>query len=205
MSCHNIEGAWQHQEVVIGWYPYTVLRSTPVLTKPGGGNLIGTLGQGNGIGLQSVRNPSHSKTPSKRPLVRGYAWCYSRSQGWAGWVKFDDIKFDQNPSKPPLKGPAGLDFEVGRTKPAHKQPSGCGSVSKTKPKRCVDSRETYLRYSPRGTAFHYLHKDDVVKLLIVDGPQGFAFCEVLKVSTGSAAKKGSRGWILAEALKECHA
>jgi hypothetical protein len=164
------------------------------------------LAPGAGIGVQSARNPKRSPNPPQRQSVIGvdgarWVWCYSRAGSQTGWVRFDDIEYARDLSKPPLSGPARLDFEVGRTHPKAKKPSGCGKPSPTKPLRRVKSVDTYLRYSPRGTAFHHLHEGDLVRLLLVNGPQGFAFCEVRKVGCNATAKVGSRGWILQNSLE----
>ncbi len=205
MTCHGFERAFQHDEVRIGWYPYRALVETQIRTMPGAGPVKGVLAPGEGVGRQSVRNPVGS-TPKQRPSVRGadgdaYCWVYSRYRSNTGWVRALDIEHQADPAKKPLTGPAYLDFEVGRTEPGPKKPSGCGRPSPTKPVRRVDVTDTYLRYSPRGTAFHYLHRNDTVRLLLVNGPQGFAFCEVLTTSRSSACKPGAQGWVLASSLK----
>jgi hypothetical protein len=204
MPCHGIAGAFQHDDVKIGWYPYRAIRTTEIRSLPGAGDVRKTLAPGEGIGVQSVRNPTGSSFPAQRQSVirsgKQYVWCYSRSLSKTGWVPFFDIEYHPDANKPPLGGPAGIDFEVGRSRPVQKKPSGCGKVSKTKPVRRVAAEDTYLRYSPRGTAFHNLHRGDRVKLLIVDGPSGFAFCQVVQIGHGATVYRGTRGWILASSL-----
>lgn len=205
-ECYGIKGAFQHPDVRIGWAPFVSLVETEVRTNPGGGHLLKSLIKGGGVAYQSVRNPNGSSNPALRPTVtvegEEYAWVYTRAGDVTGWIRRDDIARDPNSaSKPPLSGPGGLDFEIGRTTPLPKRPSGCGRVSKTKPLRRVAARETYLRYSPRGTAFHYLHRDDVVRLLLVDGAHGFGFGEVISRAPNSAVKVGSRGWMMQESLE----
>jgi hypothetical protein len=201
-ECHGFAKAYQHPDVRIGWAPYVAVTETEIRSNPGGGTLLKSLIKGGGVGYQSVRNPTGSLNPELRLPVHvygeEYAWVYSRAGTITGWIRLADIAPDPNAgSKSPLRGPGGFDFEIGNplTPPLPKRPSGCGSISKTKPLRRVASRETYLRYSPRGTAYHYLHKDDIVRLLLVDGPHGFGFCEVVEARQGSPLRPGTRGWI----------
>lgn len=209
--CFGIYRAFQHPSVCIGWRPYRAVRETQIRTQPGAGQLVKVVPKGGGIAVQSARNPERSAEPPTRlPHVRNdgkeFVWCYSRAGTLQGWVAKEDIEYHQDLTKPPLDGPAGYDFEIGRPRedggwgPREKKPNGCGKISLTKPLRKVIADETYLRLSGRGTAFHYLEKGDIVKLYIVDGPAGFAFCEVVSAFPGSSAKRGTRGWILQESL-----
>jgi hypothetical protein len=205
VSCHGIRAAYQHNEVNIGWFSFRAIRRTLVRTKPGAGNVIDFLDQGRYCGRQSVRNPHRKSDPAMRLSQRGadgqfHCWVYTRKETATGWVAVRDLDQFADPDKRPLTGPAGLDFEVGRGTPALKEPSGCGKVSGERPIKRVQARETYLRYSPRGTAFHYLHRGDLVKLLIVDGPQGFCFVEVVQSSRDGGVPREARGWVLAESL-----
>lgn len=199
-ECFGISRAFMHPDVRIGWYPARTRVATVITTKPGGGLLVKSLIEHAGIALQSVRNPRGEADPPMRPPVTGidgekYAWCYSRAGTLAGWIAVDDVEPDPNAaSKPPLLGPAGRDFEVGRTLPQEKKPSGCGRISRTKPLRRVEARDTFLRYSERGSAFHYLHAGDVVRLILVDAPHGFCFVEVQQAGPGSSVHPGYRGW-----------
>lgn len=197
MECHGIKGAFQSIDVRIGWYPAVAERPTAVRTSPrADGRVLKEIPKGGGVGMQSVRNPTGSATPSRRPSRNGYVWCYTRAGSVTGWVFEDDLGPDEDSlSKPPLNGPAGYDFEVYRTLPQPKKPSGCGKRSLTQRTLTVAAREVFLRYSPRGTAFHYLHRGEKVKVLIALGPHGFIFVEVVEGET-----KGSRGWTTAGAL-----
>lgn len=207
MECYGLKGAYQHPDVRIGWAPYVTTQDTEIRSDPDGGTLLKSLIKGSGVAWQSVRNPSGSPTPPLRmPIHRNgytYVWVYSRAGTHTGWIRYDHIKEDSDSIfKPPLLGPGGFDFEIGRTLPLPKKPSSCGRVSHSRPKRKVKARETYLRYSERGTAFHYLHRGDIVQLLLVDAAHGFAFCEVLVVyNPNSGARIGTRGWIQQEALE----
>lgn len=203
--CHNLPGAYQHPDVRIGWAPYVCVDHTEIMTNPIWGKVRKIVPRGGGVAYQSARNPTGSKTPPLREprIIDGikYVWVYSRAGCIQGWVRRDQIQPDPDSLlKPALLGPAGYDFEIGRTDPLPKKPSGCGRLSTTKPIKTVSVTDTYLRYSPRGTAFHFLHKGDKIQLFIVDGPHGFAFGEVVEVKPGSAARVGSKGWILHESL-----
>lgn len=206
MGCHGVEGAFQHPEVNIGWRLGVARRSTEIRTKPGRGELVGRLDGGDGCGIQTVRNPDRKAEPETRPSVDGrdgeqYIWVYARAGSKTGWVRKDDIeRLPVDRDKPPLRGPAGLDFEVGRTRPRKKRPSGCGHVSNNQPTKTVNAADAHLRYSPRGTSFHYLHRGDRVQVLLADEGQGFHFVEITDTDADGSARTGGRGWILAEAL-----
>lgn len=207
--CHGLSGAFGHPAVRIGWYPYRARWATEVRTRPqrGGGSLLKSVRGGAGLAYQSTRNPDHEPlNPHHRPPIKNddgelFAWVYTRAGTIAGYVPLGDIEVDPDAaSKPELLGPAGRDWEVGRTLPLLKKKSGCGELSAVRPIREVKARETYLRYSPRGTAFHYLHRGDLVKILIVNAGHGFCFGEVVGVSPYSGARIGSRGWLLHNVL-----
>ena len=206
MSCHRIDGAFQSNEVNIGWRLGQARLLTEIRTKPGGGELVGHLDTTDGCGIQTVRNPDRLPAPPTRPPLHGadhdtHIWVYARNGSDTGWVREQDIAHEPvNLAKPPLRGPAGRDFEVGRTLPAMKPPSGCGKLSVNQPVKIVDVREAHLRYSPHGTSFHYLHRGDHVKVLIVNAPQGFHLVEVLHTDPDGSAPTGTRAWIIAEAL-----
>ncbi len=206
-ECYGVARAFQHPDVVIGWGPFVAIRPTEIRTNPGAGTLLKTLPKGGGMGYQSVRNPTSDPSPPLRLPVtvygEKYAWVYSRAGTQTGWVKLADIAPDPNSaSKPPLLGPGGWDFEIDRTPPRVKKPNNCGKLSATEPLRQVQATEVYLRYSARGTAFHYLHEGDVVKLLIVNAEhKAFAFVEVQEARQGSPLRKGTRGWVQQVALK----
>jgi hypothetical protein len=210
MTCFAVNQAFQHPEVNIGWFPFRAKRQTNIRTIPGAGNVIGSVEARRGLGVQSVRNPRHESQIARRGAEHArdgslWVWCYRREGSTTGWICIDDIETDPDPHKPPLKGPAGLDFEVGRTSPGHKSPSGCGDDirdrSRQERARVVKAQDVYLRYSPRGTAKHYLHHGNKVLLLLANGPHGFVFVEVLTCTEDSPARPGTRGWISAAALQ----
>lgn len=206
MPCHNIDGAHQHGDVNIGWFPFKVTRPTVILSKPGAGTILRTITAGKGIGVQSARNPDCKPNPPQRRAVVGadgrhYYWCYAREGAKTGWIEVDHVAFDRDLNKPPLSGPAGEDFEVGRTKPTRGRGPGCGKLSQSKPTRIVDATTLHFRYSPRGTSKHYLHRGDRVRVLIANSPHGFHLVQVLKAASDGSVRAGMRGWVLAEELK----
>ena len=202
-ECHNTPRAFQHPDVYIGWYPYRVKGPTAVRTAPSPAQHVGRtlkiVPTGGGVAVQSIRNPRQDPLPPRRPSYRGYIWVYTRNGAIQGWAPATEIEPDpQAASKPALDGPAGYDFEVGRTLPSGtKKPNGCGDVSPTKPVRYVIATDTYLRYSARGTAFHYLHSGDSVRILHSNCPGGFAFVEVLH---SISCPDHTRGYVLHESL-----
>lgn len=205
MTCFGLAGAFQHSDVSIGWYPGRATVSTEILSKPGGGHVVDALPAGDGFCRQSVRNPLCSATPSLRPAVLGsdgrrYVWGYRRDGSKTGWVRADHVERDPAAyRKREAKGPAGEDFEAGRGVPRRGLKSGCGKLSLSKPERRVKARDVHLRYSPHGTSFHYLHAGDVVRLLLVDGPQGYVFVQVIEAD--GSARSGVRGWVAATGLE----
>jgi hypothetical protein len=205
MPCYGLPGAFQHPEVVIGWYRMRAIRATDVRTAPGAcGIVVKTASKGATLGRQSVRNPDSRPDPPRRDgvLIDGvmWVWCYTLSGSAQGWVNVADLREEIDFNVTALNGPGHYDFEVFRSLPRVKKNNGCGTLSPTRPIKTVRSVDTYLRYSGRGTAFHYLHRGDRVRVLISDAPAGFCFVEVVEVAPGSAAKVGSRGWLLHEAL-----
>ena len=201
-------GAFQHNEVRIGWRLGEAKAETRIRTKPGAGEVLDVLEPGRHCGIQSVRNPDGKPDPVTRPSVTGanghkYIWVYARQGGKTGWVRSDHIE-RTGPSQPPtrpLGGPTpdGHDFEVGRTEPKEKPQSACGRRSASTPTRTVDAQEMHLRYSPRGTSFHYLHKGDKVKVLLENAGE-FSFVEVIDAAPDGSAKRGTRGWVMREFL-----
>jgi hypothetical protein len=208
MSCHGQQGAFQHHEVNIGWRLGAARTATEVRTKPGAGVVLHRMDAGDGCGIQSVRNPDRRANPATRPSVPGagddrYIWVYARDGGITGWARSKDIRREP-PGDPqhPLGGPTGLhhDFEIGLTKPKIKKgQSACGHPSAHTPQMTVVAEEMHLRYSPRGTSFHYLHRGDEVRALLVDASE-FSFVEVVRAAADGSAKHGSRGWVMAQFL-----
>jgi hypothetical protein len=208
MSCHGLTGAFQHPDVNIGWRLGEAKVETTIRTKPGAGEVLHVLEPGRHCGIQSVRNPDRKLDPETRPPVPGanghqYIWVYARKSGKTGWARKDHIE-RTGPSRPPerpLGGPTEErhDFEVGRTEPKRKSPSACGHRSANTPTKTVSAQEMHLRYSPRGTSFHYLHKGDKVKLLL-DGAGEFSFVEVIRAAADGSARRGTRGWVMRDFL-----
>ena len=204
MTCYGVDRAFQHPDVRIGWYPMRTIEETELRTYPGSlGSLLRPVPKYGGVGRQSTRNPQDQPlNPHPRPEVNGWVWCYVRATGHTGWLPAASLEVDAGGAdRPPLRGPGGYDFEVGRTEPMLKKPNGCGSLSKFQPHRMVKARTATLRYSARGTAFHYLHAMDKVKLLIVNAPGGYALAEVTALANGRQFPVvGTRGWIAHDAL-----
>ncbi len=207
MSCHGVTGAFQHQEVNIGWRLGEAKVETRIRTKPGAGEVLHVLEAGRRCGIQSVRNPDRKPDPVTRPSVTGanghkYIWVYARAGGKTGWVRSNHIQ-RTGPSDPahPLGGPTpqGHDFEVGLTEPKAKGPSSCGHRSASTPTMTVTAQEMHLRYSPRGTSFHYLHHGDKVKVLL-EAAGEFSFVEVAHAAPDGSAHRGARGWVMRDFL-----
>ncbi|MEA2193367.1 MAG: hypothetical protein QOI73_3488 [Solirubrobacteraceae bacterium] len=208
MSCHGQPGAFQHHEVNIGWRLGEAKVDTSVCTKPGAGVVLHVLDAKDRCGIQSVRNPDRKPDPATRPPVKGadgheYIWVYARAGGKTGWVRSDHIERPGPIDREhPLGGPTPhhIDFEVGVTKPKIKKGhSACGRPSASKPRMTIAAQEMHLRYSPRGTSFHYLHRGDEVRVLL-EGAGEFAFVEVARAAADGSAKPGSRGWVMREFL-----
>jgi hypothetical protein len=207
MSCHGQPGAFQHHEVNIGWRLGEAKVETRIRTKPGAGEVLHVLDARDRCGIQSVRNPDRKPDPETRPPVKGanhhdYIWVYARAGGTTGWVRSDHIeRTGPIDREHPLGGPTPqhLDFEVGVTTPKIKGRSSCGHESASEPTRTVVANEMHLRYSPRGTSFHYLHRGDEVRVLL-EGAGGFSFVEVADAAPDGSARPRSRGWVLAEFL-----
>lgn len=206
MSCHTIDRAFQHCDVNVGWFPYRATTATTVSSKPGAGVVIASCPAWDGLALQSVRNPSCSDHPRRRPPVKGsdghmYVWGYKRYGAKTGWLRADLVEPDPNfASKPFANGPAREDFEVGREHCEQGSRSGCGKKSLTKPLMVVTAATVHYRYSPRGTSMHYLHQGDQVRVLIANGPHGFHFTQLVHAAPDGSAKPGARGWIITNSL-----
>jgi hypothetical protein len=210
LSCHGIDRAFQHPDVNIGWRPYRSKTGTNVQirSKPSGhGELMGALTHAEGCGLQSVRNPRRSDKPASRPFIKGdegrwYGWIYQRAGSHTGWVPADLIEPDPNfASKSYCDGPASWDFEIGRQPCPQKKPSGCGDVSTSGHVVVVTAATMYIRYSPHGTAVHFAHEGDKIKLLIVNGPEGEHFGEITEAAADGSLRAGHRGWFEAAHVK----
>jgi hypothetical protein len=209
MSCHGQRGAFQHHEVNIGWRLGEARTATEIRTKPGAGVVLHRMDAGDGCGIQSVRNPERKARPATRPSVLGaggerYIWVYARDRGRTGWVRSQDI-LRRPPGNPahPLGGPTPqhLDFEIGLTKPKIKKGrSACGRVSAQTPRRTVIAEEMHLRYSPRGTSFHYVHRGDELRVLLEHAGE-FSFVEVVDAAPDGSARAGARGWVMTEFLR----
>jgi hypothetical protein len=209
VACLGIADAFQHRDVNIGWYPFETTRDTEIRSIPGAGVLVASAPSGCGIGVQSVRNPDKlSNIPPRPPASAAdgspWVWCYHCAGTATGWIAAGDIQADPDRSRPPLRGPGGYDFEVGRTSPGPHSVSPCGHDISALPEaervRIVKSVDVYLRYSPGGTAKDYLDTGDKVLLILV-GAAEFVFVQVVASSPDNPAGPGARGWMSLEALE----
>lgn len=215
MTCFGIRGAFQHCDVNIGWYPYrTKVDRVKVWSKPGCGVERDVLSHHtpsgrwlpSTLGRQSVLNPGCSDHPAPRLAVAGpdgnsYVWCYAVDGGETGWVLASAIEPYPSP-KATVNGPAREDFEVGRGHAVRGAKNGCGKVViGRRPHFRVKVRDAHLRASGHGSGLHYLHRGDLVIVLIKDGPQGFHFVEVLSAAHDGSARRGDRGWVSIQSLE----
>jgi hypothetical protein len=146
---------------------------------------------GHHFGWQSVRNPSLRAYPVPRPAVNGYLWGYVHGYGDTGWMKETALTKLNLGDGPRLNGPAGQDFQVGVSMPTPKKKPRWRIGRAIRGRRVVTSRELYIRYSPRGTAFGYLLEGDVVEVRWL-GLRGFACVTVVK---SDSVEEGSTGWV----------
>lgn len=193
MPCHGYDGLFGAHETQIMFYRYRTTRPTKILSLPGGGLELEPVAAGKTIGRYSVRNPRCSDFPAMRPAVNGWWFGYCDQTGRQGWFLDTDLaRLAPGEGSATLNGPAGEDAEVGVDRCRRKRPSGCGKVSVSKPLRVVRAETLHIRYSPRGTSVHYLHRGDTVRLLVVNGPHSQAGVEVVQAQ---GPRKGFRGWV----------
>jgi hypothetical protein len=205
MSCHGIDGCYRGDEVNIGYRPYRTIRDTTIRTGRGEEfDVVVALRAGQGLGRQTVRNPDHLDLPPDRQPVTGtdgqaWVWVYARRHGGSGWIPLPDTERTTSPPGRPCRGPAGFDFEPGVMPSKHGPHTSCGSSafgSADRRLRRVAPASAYLRWSPDGTAWDYLHRGDTVELRC-HGPRGFAGVTVLDSRSVAA---GDSGWIEESAL-----
>lgn len=204
MPCHGIDGCFRGDEVNIGYRPYRVIAPTAIRTGRGPSfAAVVALDPGQGLGRQTIRNPGHDDLPPDRPPETGadgrpWIWVYARKHGGSGWIALDDTEPASSPPGRPCRGPAGFDFEPGLMPSKHGPHTSCGPTAlgpaRWRRRRVVE--DVYLRWSPDGTAFDYLHRDDIVELRC-SGPRGFAGVTVLEAQ---AHLPGTGGWVDANGL-----
>ena len=205
MPCHGIDGCFRGDEVNIGYRPYRATVATAIRTGPAPRyDIVVALDAGQGLGRQTVRNPGHDDLPPDRPAQRGedgreWIWVYARKHGGSGWIPLEDTAPATSPPGRPCRGPAGFDFEPGIMPSKHGPHTSCGSraigSARWRRRRCA-AASVYLRWSPDGTAFDYLHAGDIVELRC-SGPRGFAGVTVVSAQT---VAPGTSGWLDAGAL-----
>ena len=204
MPCHGIDGLYSGHEVNIGYRPYRTTRPTAirVACDPTAGTVV-ELRAGQGLGRQTVRNPDHDDLPPDRPPAGpgdAWIWVYARQQGGSGWIPLEDVEPWHSPPGRPCKGPAGFDFEPGVMPSKHGPHTSCGSRAMGPARlrsRVVAAADVYIRYSPAGTAWDYLLRDDRVELRC-HGPRGF---DGVTVVSSRYLPTGATGWATAGALR----
>lgn len=205
MSCHGIDGCFRGDEVNIGYRPYRATTATAVRTGRGlDYATVVALRPGQGLGRQTVRNPGHDDYPPDRPAQAGddgrpWIWVYARSQGGSGWIPLADVQSTVSPPGRPCRGPAGFDFEPGLMPSKHGPRTTCGqrALGPLAWRTRHVLGHVYVRWSPDGTAFDYLHAGDVVELRC-RGPRAFAGVSVLEAA---ALPAGAGGWVDVAALR----
>ena len=205
MSCHGIDGCFRGDEVNIGYRPYRTIRDTALRSGPGAEfAVVVALDAGQGLGRQTVRNPDHLDLPPDRPAATGtdgrpWIWVYARRHGGSGWIPLADTEPTTSPPGRPCRGPAGFDFEPGVMPSKHGPHTTCGSRAVGPAKwrrRRIGVPSAYLRWSPDGTAWNYLHSGDAVEVRC-HGPRAFAGVTVIASRT---VDPGESGWIEESAL-----
>jgi len=205
MPCRGIGGCLRGDEVNIGYRAYrTTVASAVRVARDPGARAVVRLSPGQGVGRQTVVNPGHLDEPDDRPAEAGadgrpWIWVYARRQGGSGWIPLGDLARDMQTPQP-CRGPAGFDFEPGRMPSKHGPRTSCGAVPLGPPRRhrrVVRVSDVYLRYSPDGTAFDYLHEGDKVTVRCARGPRGFA---CVRVDAAGLLARGTTGWVDERAL-----
>ncbi|HVW18038.1 MAG TPA: hypothetical protein VHB30_07295 [Solirubrobacteraceae bacterium] len=205
MPCFGIDGCFRGDEVNIGYRPYRTVAPTSIRTGTGPAYpIVVSLEAGQGLGRQTARNPDHDDLPPDRPSRAGddgreWIWVYARRHGGSGWIPLADAEPTPSPPGRPCRGPAGFDFEPGAMPSKHGPHTTCGSrsVGPARWRRRRVAQDVYLRWSPDGTAFDYLHAGDSVRLEC-SGPRGFAGVTVLGAR---ALPPGAGGWTDARMLR----
>jgi hypothetical protein len=199
MSCHRVDGCFRGDEVNIGYRPYRTTAPTAIRTgRSERHKIVVELRAGQGLGRQTVRNPDHDDLPPDRPPEAGadggpWIWVYAPQLGGSGWIPLEDTEPAVSPPGRPCRGPAGFDFEPGLMPSKHGPHTTCGSraLGPARRRRRRIRGDVYLRWSPDGTAFDYLHADDVVE---VHGWGPRAFACVIVVAAADLAP-GTGGWV----------
>jgi len=155
------------------------------------------------FGRQSTRNPRCLDHPPLRLAVDGFVWGYVLAPGHrkSGWIPLAVLERDLGLDREAC-GPAGADFD-------RRDPTSCrghcdgrplAGVERAVGDAVVTARETYLRYSPRGTAYRYLVRGDAVRRLCRwrFGNNDYTGVEV-RVAQWSP--RGGRGWTISSAVR----
>ncbi|HET6508010.1 MAG TPA: hypothetical protein VFG42_14565 [Baekduia sp.] len=213
MPCHHIDGCFRGDEVNIGYRPYRTTTATAIRTgRSPDRAVVVALDPGQGLGRQTVRNPGHDDLPADREPEAGadgraWIWVYARRHGGSGWIPLEDVEPTESPPGRPCRGPAGFDFEPGLMPSKHGPHTTCGNRAHgpTSWRRRGVVGDAYLRWSPDGTAFDYLHAGDLVAIRGW-GPRAFACVTVI---AADELAPGTGGWVdraaLTHAAEPAHA
>jgi hypothetical protein len=201
-------GLFGPDQVDVAYEPWLALAATvlhvgptsrsPVVLSDSGEAV--SLGIGQHLGRQTVRNQGCRDVPPLRAAVDGFVWGYGMPPAIrkSGWARLVDLRSD--PTFAELAcGPAGVDFD-------RRFPRACGGhcdgrrltgVRRASGSAEVSARDLYLRYAPGSTAYGYLVAGDQVRLLAQWRAGRWVGVEV-----GGAewAPSRARGWVLASGL-----
>lgn len=197
----GISGCWDRDEVEVCWESFIAVRATALRYGPSFAAPLrpnGGLDAGNGVCLQSTRNPSCIVDPPLRPSENGFVWGYKRAGSFAGWVPAGDLAADT--SAPPCCGPAGADFPCGIDFVDSNCRRACGGdltgdVGSRSGRRTVTAQDLTMRYAPQSTQFRWLLNGDVVELRCFAG--GYFCVEAVNCDW---VPTGTRGWAIATAF-----
>lgn len=165
-------------EVNMGYCAYVAAQNTALYTQPDlDSPKLEPLIEGQGFGRQSALNPQGSDHPPVGRVVNGFVRGYKRSTGISGWALLAHLEPDSREDIPALRGPAGLDFEVGRTRCRPRKRQRFPYRPTRRVKRRVKAREVYGRWNPRGVFACYLRRGEVVVLRKKSWKQGYVCVE----------------------------
>lgn len=197
-------------QVDVAYEPWAVTTDTPLRIGPddsaapvlrSGVEVV--LAEGGHFGRQSFRNPNCLDRPRLRAAVNGWVWGYGirpNSQK-SGWARLEDLEPDLD-FRGAACGPAGADFDRRDTSLCRGRCDGrpLEDVRRVSGPAVIVSREVYLRWSPRGTAFRYLVRGDRVRRLCRwrFGRQDYIGVEVV---TAPWVPAGVRGWVITPSLR----
>ena len=194
-------GCLRQDQVHVGYHGRNLTRDVVGRIGPGSGFPAKyRLAPGTRFAVTSTINAERKLAPPMLPAVNGWRYGYPMikrkgvlAPGSGCWVPDDALGPDRYTSAW-ARGPAFLDFHVGRGKPRRKS-----RTSNPRPKSgryIVRSKEAYCRFAPHSTSRGYLQRGDVVRAV---GYWGFYTCIVVERSRSQ--KIGARVWVLSAALR----